>query len=228
MQKRVFYTELAYVLGIVLIAFSAAIMQLANFGMSMIVSLPYILHVKLSETVPFFSFGMAEYCFQALLIVILMLVLKRFRISYLMSFVTAVIYGFILDGFVYVLSFLPEANFVIRIVYFVVGVIVACIGVAFVFHTYISPEAYELFVKELSDNKNIPMRICKTSYDVVSCVLSVILSFAFFGFGKFIGVNIGTIITAIVNGTIITYFSGLMDKKFEFKDGLNWRPFFMK
>ena len=46
----------------------------------------------------FVTFGMAEYCFQAVLLLAMCLLL-RFRVSYLFSFVTAVVYGFALDAF---------------------------------------------------------------------------------------------------------------------------------
>ena len=61
MKKTVFYTEAAYLLGIVLLAFGTSLMELADFGMSMIVAPAYLLHLKLSQILPFFSFGMAEY-----------------------------------------------------------------------------------------------------------------------------------------------------------------------
>ena len=43
----------------------------------------------------FVTFGMAEYCLQAVLLLAMCLLL-RFRVSYLFSFVTAVVYGFVL------------------------------------------------------------------------------------------------------------------------------------
>ena len=73
-------------------------MERADFGMSMVVAPAYLLHLKLSQTLPLFSFGMAEYTLQAVIIVLLALVMRRFKLSYLFSFCTAVIYGLTLDG----------------------------------------------------------------------------------------------------------------------------------
>ena len=39
-------TELAYVLGLVILAFGTALMERANFGMSMVVAPAYLLHLK--------------------------------------------------------------------------------------------------------------------------------------------------------------------------------------
>lgn len=98
MRKLRFSTELAYLVGIVLLAFSTAMMEKADFGLSMVVAPAYLVYLKLSQTLPFFTFGMAEYLLQGLLLVAMMLLLRRFRMSYLFSFVTAVFYGLLLDG----------------------------------------------------------------------------------------------------------------------------------
>ena len=73
--KRIFYCELAYFFGIVVLAFGTALMEKADFGMSMVVAPAYLIHLKISEYVPSFSFGMSEYIFQAVLLVLLSLVM---------------------------------------------------------------------------------------------------------------------------------------------------------
>jgi len=73
MKKKTFYTELAYVVGIITLAIGTALMEKASFGMSMVVAPAYIIHLKVSEVLPFFSFGMAEYTLQAVLLMLMML-----------------------------------------------------------------------------------------------------------------------------------------------------------
>lgn len=227
-MKKTFYTEVAYVLGIILIAFGTALSELASFGMSMIVAPAYVIHLALSEYLPFFSFGMAEYSFQAILIIGVMIVLRRFRVSYLFSFVTAVIYGTVLDGFIFICSPFETNNMVIRILYFAVGMIICTAGVAMHFKTYISPEAYELAVKEISAAKGIATHKFKTAYDIASCLLAVIMSIVFLGFGDFRGIGIGTFVSAVINGTLIGISSKILETHFEFKDGLKMRSLFEK
>ena len=127
MKKRVFYTELSYLLGMVILAFAAAMMTRADFGLSMVVAPAYLLHLKVSEVLPFFSFGMAEYTLQALLLIVLCLAVRRFRLSYLFSFVTAVLYGFVLDGLLWLLSFLPMDSIALRFVFYVVGMVLCAL-----------------------------------------------------------------------------------------------------
>ena len=92
MKKRVFYTELAYIIGLIALALNAALMERSDFGVSMIVAPAYILHLKVSQYLPFFSFGMAEYSLQAVLLILMVIVLKKFKLHYLFSFVTEVLY----------------------------------------------------------------------------------------------------------------------------------------
>ena len=228
MKKKVFYTEMAYVLGIVILALGTALMEKANFGMSMVVAPAYLLHVKISQTLPFFSFGMAEYTLQAVIIVLLALVMRRFKLSYLFSFCTAVIYGLTLDGVMMMTGGLPAASMALRIAYYFLGMLLCSIGVSLLFHTYIAPEAYELFVKEVSAKTGMDIHCFKTAYDCVSCAIGVILSFAFFGLWRFEGVKLGTVFCALINGSIIGWCTKIFEARFEFKDGLRLRSVFEK
>lgn len=227
-SKRVFYTEAAYIIGIAVLALGTAFMERADFGMSMVVAPAYLLHLKVSQCFPVFSFGMAEYTFQALLLVILSLSLRKVRISYLFSFVTAVVYGFALDGAIFLAGFLPSLSIWGRAACFISGMLMCSLGVAFLFHTYISPEAYELFVKEISDERGAGISTVKTVYDCASCLLGIIMSFAFFGMWHFEGVKTGTVFCALVNGFVIGKCSAALESKLEFKDGLKLRKLFEK
>ncbi len=225
-RKPIFFTEFAYIAGILLLALASAFLQKANFGMSMVVAPAYILHLKISEYLPFFTFGMAEYCFQGLLIVILSLIMRKFSVGYLFSFITAVLYGTVLDACVLLVGYLPLGGLGGRIGFFISGMLVCCLGVAFLFHTYIPSEAYELFVMEVTDRSRAPLAMVKTLYDCSSCFLAVVLSFACFGMWHYEGVGWGTIICAIFNGFIIGRMGKVLERLFSFKDALPLRAFF--
>ncbi len=225
MQKR-FSSELAYVLGIIFVAMGVVFMEKADFGVSMVVAPAYLLYRWLSPTWSFVTFGMAEYCLQAVLLFVMALVIRRFRVSYLFSFITAVVYGFVLDGFMSLGAMLPVDFLWQRTIYYVVGMLFSSAGVSAMFHTYISPEVYELFVKEVSAHFHVNINKFKTAYDCTSCLIGIIMSFLIFGFGRFVGVNWGTIVCALINGTIIGFFSAFYEKHWTFYDQFPWRSFF--
>ena len=68
MKRKTLYTELAYGLAMVGLSFSVALMTRADFGVSMVVAPAYLLYLKLNPVLPFFTFGMAEYTLQAVLL----------------------------------------------------------------------------------------------------------------------------------------------------------------
>ncbi len=225
-KKKVFYTEIAYVLGLIIMAFAAAFTEKAGFGMSMVVAPAYIIHLKLSQTFAWFSFGVSEYLFQAVLVVITVIAMRKFKWYYLFSFVTAFIYGNLLDGAMAAISALPDNTLILRIIYYIIGTVFCSLAVSLFFNTYLAPEAYELIVKELSQKLGANINNVKTAYDCISVVLGVVLSFCFFGFGVFKGVGIGTVLCALINGRLIGAFSKLLTRLFDFKDKLPLKKHF--
>ena len=226
MKKKTFYTEVSYALGLVIMAFAAAFTAKADFGMSMVVAPAYILHLKVSELLPWFTFGVAEYCFQGVLVLLTVIIMIKLKLTYFLSFVTAVLYGTLLDIAINIIAPLPEENFIIRVIWYVVGTVLCSFAVSLFFHTYLSPEAYELIVKELSVKTGFNINKIKTAYDCISTLLGIVLSFAFFGFGVFEGVGIGTVLCAFFNGFLIGRFSALLERNFEFRNRFNAEKYF--
>lgn len=225
-NKKTLYSEVAYALGVVSLAFGTALMEKANFGMSMVVAPAYLLFLKISEYLPWFTFGMAEYSFQAVLLVAVALLWRRFKPMYLFCFVSAVIYGFTLDGMIFLVSKMPLGELPGRVVYYFAGMVVCSYGVSMLFNTYFAPEAYELLVKEISCKTGYDIHKTKTVYDCISCLIAVILSFLFFGFGHFEGVKLGTIFCALINGWLIGRCTAFTKHYFVFQDGLGLRKYF--
>ena len=219
--KRTIYSEAAYFVGLVVLAFGTALMEKADFGISMVVAPAYLLHLKISEYWPSFSFGMSEYVFQAALLVLLSLVMGKFKKSYILSFATAFLYGTVLDIAMNTVALFPYSGTVWQVVFYIAGLIVCAVGVALLLHTYFPPEAYELVVKELSAKFNVPVGKTKTVYDLCSCVLAIILSVCFFR--AFVGVKWGTVLCAAVNGWLIGRISHLLESRFLLKDAFSWR-----
>lgn len=224
--RPVFSNELAYVVGIIAVAFGVAFMEKANFGVSMVVAPAYLLYLKLSPSYPFFTFGMAEYTLQAVLLVAMMIMLRKFKLSYLFSFVTAVVYGFTLDFCMWSVKGIDAQPVWARLVMFLGGMVLCSIGISFFFHSYVSPEVYELFVKEVSHHIGMDINRFKTIYDCSSCAISIAMSFAFFGLWHFEGVKLGTVFCALVNGSMIGAVSRFLEKRFEFKDCFKLRKYF--
>lgn len=223
MKKSVFCTELAYVAGMILLALGTAMTVFGDLGISMVVAPAYILHRKLQQFLPFFTFGMAEYVLQALIIGIMLLAFPRRKWTWLLSFVTALLYGLMLDGGSALLSFLPR-SLPLRVGLYLLGVAMCTAGIAFLFRTYLPPAAYELFVKELARRKRWQVHRVKTVYDCASCVLAAGLSWVLLGGLE--GVGVGTVVCALSYGLLIKLWGKLLDRCWTFRDGLGFRTKF--
>ena len=223
MERKIFPAELAWVCGILLLAAGTALMERADFGLSMVVAPAYLLHLKLQASVSWMTFGAAEYLLQAVLLVLLSLILRRFRRYYLFSFVTAFIYGSVLDLCMGAAAVFPGEGMIFRCLYFVSGMLLCTFGIAFLFHTYIAPEAYELVVMEIAESRHLDSGKVKTVYDVTSCLTAVIMSLVFFG--RLEGIRAGTFVCTALNGWLIGRFDRLLSKRLEFRDALPLRRY---
>ena len=211
-------SEAAYLPTIILIAFSVALTAAADLGVSMIVAPAYILSLKFG----FLTFGLAEYIVQGLLFVVFCIIMKKVKLVYFTSFITGLIYGFILDMWRKFVPFLnPEAiapgsqPMWLRIIFLVVGMTLTSLAVALFFKIYIYPQVYDFFVKGLIEIKKIPTRRIKTGFDMCCLGVALILSFALFG--KLNGIGWGTAVMTLFNGTLIALFEKLLDRFFIFE-----------
>jgi len=224
MKQRTFYTELSYLIGIVTMALGTAMMTLADFGVSMVVAPAYLLHLKISQYLSFFSFGMAEYTLQAVLLIAMMLLLRKAKLGYVFSFVTAFVYGLMLDGFLMLLSFPGAETMAVRVLFYLAGFFITAFAVSLMFHTYLAPAVYELFVREVTKEKGLNVTRFKTLYDLASLLIAVVMSFLFFGLWHFEGVKLGTVLVALFNGKCIGMFTSVLEKHFVFKDRVSFLP----
>lgn len=217
MKKRIFYTEISYVLGIITLALGASLFVKADYGVSVVVAPTYLLHLKLSETWSFVTFGVAEYIVQGFLLLLLTLIVRRFHWSYLFSFATALFYGFVLDRILSLFTLFSLPDPWMRIVCYIMGLLICAVGVSLCLHTYLSPEVYELFVKEFSAKYKRHLGVVKTVYDCSSFLVALILSISFFGFFPLKGIGVGTLISALLNGRLIAWINRFLDEHFTFQ-----------
>ena len=219
MKKKItFFSEFAYVFAILILSFSVAMVSAADLGMSMIVAPAYIL----SQKVNFLTFGQSEYVIQALLFIIFCILMKKVKLIYFTSFLNCIIYGAVLDMWrVIIPMFNPEIttpgsmSMPIRIAFFVVGALITAFSIALFFRVYLYPQVYDFFVKGITEHFKINQTKFKTAFDLSCLAVSVIMTLVFFK--AFVGIGIGTIILAVVNGSLIGACGKIIDKIFDIK-----------
>ena len=146
-----------------------------------------------------------------------MIIVRRVKASYLLSLPVAIIYGFILDGAVAVVSLLPTV-LAARIIIYIIGMLLCCAGVALLFGNNLPLASHELIVKEIAAKFGLPVHKVKIAYDVTCLAIAVIASLLLFG--KLVGIGVGTVFGAFAYGPIIRLFQRAYEKLFKFEDGL--------
>lgn len=216
MKKIGKMNELAWVLGIVLCAFGVALCTKANFGLSMIAAPAYILHVKISQFLPWYTQGVSEYVWQFLWLILTCLIVRRFKFRYLLSFGTGILFGLTLDGWLFLLGGGGTyESFAVRVIAFACGLSITALAIALFFRTSLPLEIYELTVAEVSGRYNLPVGRVKFAYDAMMLVIS--LALAFFLMHDFVGIGIGTVLATLLNATLIAAFGKLLDRFFTFE-----------
>lgn len=226
MKKLKHTSELLWLFGIFFVAFGVAICSKADLGVSMIAAPTFIVYEAIAPLWSGFSLGVTEYLLQGVILILLCLAIQRFRVRYLLAFAVAVIYGYVLNFFVWALGGVSFDAVWLRWIMLIVGNCITGFGVACFFRTYMPLQVHELFVAELVDRFNLKLNKTKAIFDVSLLVISVLLALILFGdatsfdwraIGRtsFHSLGLGTLVTTAMNSPIIALMGKLIDKWFD-------------
>lgn len=207
--------EVAWLCGTLCCAFGVALCTKADFGLSMIAAPAYIIHIFMQEFFSWYSQGTSEYIWQTFLLVALCFIVRKFKVKYLLTFACAIIFGFAVDGFLFLLGGgAPYEEMWVRILAFTFGELITAFAIACNFRTSLPLPVYELLVTEIAKRYNFPTDKVKQINDIIMLALSVALALALNQ--SFRGIGIGTVIITVVNAPIIMGIGKLLDKYCDF------------
>ena len=216
MKKISKMNESCWLLGNLLCALSIALCTKSGFGLSMIAAPPYIFNQFLVKTSPFFTQGACEYIFQAVLLIIMCLIIRRFNWKYLLSFASAFIFGNMVDFSLWIFGGQEVyESMVMRIIAFALSEVITALAIACYFRTSLPLCIYELFVKAVSERFSLSTDSVKMLFDIGMLLLSVAATLLLFG--RFVGVGIGTVIITLVNAPLIKLWGKVLDKIFTYE-----------
>lgn len=225
MKKVSKSNELLWLFGIIFVALGVAICSKADLGVSMIAAPAFVISDAISSVFSFFTVGVTEYIFQGVILIILCVVVRRFHWKYLLAFAVAVIYGYTLNLFIWMLSGIEFNEVWLRWVMLIVGDIITAFGVACFFRTYMPLQVYELFVAEVADRFGFTIAKTKFWFDMTLLALSILLSVILFTdiktfdwstiyYSSFHSIGLGTLVTTAINSPLIALMGKVIDKIF--------------
>lgn len=219
-------SELLWLMGIIFVALGVAICSKADLGVSMIAAPTFIVQEAVFKLWSGFSVGVVEYIIQGLFLILLCLIVRRFSWRYLLAFAVAVIYGYTMNLFIFLLGNVEIRSVTARWVLLIIGDIFVGFGVACFFRTYMPLQVFELFVAEISDRFKIDVNRIKPVFDISMLVLSATLAIVLFGdltsfnwstiyYASYHSIGLGTLVTTLINAPIIKIMGKLIDKAFD-------------
>lgn len=219
-------SELLWLLGLIFVAAGVATCSKADLGVSMIAAPTFVIHEAISNHFPRLSVGVTEYLVQGFVLIIMCLVIRKFRKKYILAFAAAIVYGYILNFFTWILRDFTASSVISRWIMLIVGDILTATGVACFFKTYMPLQVYELFVSELSKTFRFNINKVKWIFDITLLVISAFLAVIIFKdvsvfdwskiyMTSFHNLGLGTLITTIINSPIIAFVGIFIDKLFE-------------
>ena len=226
MRKIKKSSELLWLFGIVFVALGVSICSKADLGVSMIAAPTFVVFDAVAPLWSGFSVGMVEYILQGILLVALCIVVGRFNWRYLLAFAVAVVYGYTLNFFLWVLGFANFDSSWLRWIMLVVGDVITAFGVACFFRTYMPLQVHELFVAELTNRFHLTLSKVKGIFDISLLAISITLALVLFSdiqsfdpsqiaTHSFHSIGLGTLVTTAINSPLITLMGKLIDKFFE-------------
>ena len=201
---KVWRGEAALALAVVTNSFGVVLMLYSGSGISAISSVPF----AFSEVLPALSLGTWTYLFQGLLVASLMVLRRRFVVSYLGSFVVGFVFGELLDVHELWIGVLPNA-LGWRVLYFAVSYLLITFGIVLSNRCHLPIIPTDLFPRELSQILGVGYPKVKVSFDVASLALTAGMTFFFLG--HLDGLGVGTILAAFTMGKAV----GLMGEKLD-------------
>lgn len=187
-----------FLCSIAMLSLSASLMVKGDFGVSSVSCVPYIFSLGVRELTQ----GNWFFIMQGMLMIVLAVWLRRFKLLYVLSIGTAVLSGYLIDGFNLLLRHMRD-DFVFRVSYLAIAIVLVSFGITLSFRTNFPIMAVDLFVIELATGKNWPLKKVKTIFDIALVSTGMVASFIFFH--RLRGIGIGTVLSAVLIGQMVGY-----------------------
>ena len=196
LAKRYFF----FILGLIINSFGVAFITKSALGTSQISSIPYVLSLKFTML----TFGQTTFLFNMIFIVMQIAILKKdFHPIQFLQVLANILFSFFIDISMLVLAWLNPQTLPLRILSLLIGCAILAIGIS----VEVAPDVIKVpgegIVHAISRVSGIKFGKVKIRFDVTLIIIAIVLSFLFFQ--RLNGVGLGTIVSAILIGPMISF-----------------------
>ncbi len=196
-----------YFFGLFLMTTGIAFSVLSDLGVSPLSTLPYAVQLWTG-----FDMGLGTMIMHAFFVLIQIILLrKKFRPIMLLQIPVGIIFGWfttMCNGFV---GMIPKTGFFpLQIVFQLISIILVAVGIHFYLPANIMPLAGEGIVSAITEVSGCKFYKVKIGFDVSVVIISGVLCFITIGYLGSVG--IGTVMSALLTGTVLALINKIADK----------------
>ncbi len=207
-KNEVFKRYLLLMVSLFFSALGVAFTKHGELGVSPISSVANVVSCKFISL----SLGKWLIIWNCVLILGQILILKKkFQPIQFLQIPLSFLFGLFTDFGMWIVSYIPIENYFTKILLVLIGIVILGFGISLSVVANVIMNSGEAFVKAISDTTHIEFGNVKIAFDVLCVVFSVLLSLVFFHF-NIVGTREGTIISAILTGTIVKFFLSRIKK----------------
>lgn len=202
-MKNLLLRYFFFAAGIVINSLGIAFITKAALGTSPISSVPYVLCLALPLT-----FGQFTFILNMLFIAVQIAILrKKFRPVQFLQIGVNILFSVSIDVFMALLFWLEPTFFLTKLAALLIGCAILAFGLCIEVAPNVLMVPGEGVVNAIAGTWHWRFGSIKIAFDTTLFLIACALSFLFFGFGNFVGLGIGTIISALLVGRIVNIFN---------------------
>jgi len=214
--------------GLLLVALGIALSIVSNLGTAPLSCPAYLLSLKWKPSVGVFTIIVNS----SLILIQLVAIRRQFKLKYLMQIPASLVFGYMIDLWMWVLGGLIPHTLAFRIILVVAGCVITALGVSLEVTAQAWMLSAEMTVYVFTKVIPKPFGTLKVWMDCLFVVLAAVIAFMIFrnpfGFGEFtslsdtllarspgVVIGLGTILCPLLPGFLMRWSNPLVDKMFE-------------
>ena len=136
----------------------------------------------------------------------IVLLRKDFKLIQLLQVPLSFLFGWFTDFGMWIVSHIPANSYPVRLAMVIIGIGILGFGISLSVIANVIMNSGEAFVKALSDMTHKEFGNVKIAFDVCCVIIALLLSLLFFNM-KIVGTREGTIISALLTGVVVKFFT---------------------
>lgn len=192
---------IVFTIGVLINSFGISFITKASLGTSPISSVPYVLSLRFEPTLGEFSFVLN----MIFIILEIILLRRRFEKIQFLQIVVNVVFSYFIDFSMLLLGTLNPVNYIMKLVFLLIGCAILAFGITLEVFADVILVPGEGIVNAIAVTFKKQFGSVKVGFDVTLMSTACILSLVFFHGLQ--GIREGTLISALIVGTIVKFYS---------------------